>query len=74
MAEEIKIITSNKKAYYDYHILEKYEADIKRPSTEIQGKTYPQLYDVKTQKQSEEYARLYEEVLNELIQMGGPFD
>jgi hypothetical protein len=31
-------------------------------------------YDIKTQKQSDKYARLYEEVLNEVIQMGIPCD
>ena len=55
-------------------LLEKYEEIIKSSSPDIQGKTYPELYDIKTQKQSEEYARLYEEVLNELIQMGVPLD
>jgi len=34
---------------------------------------YPELYDVKTHKQSEEYARLYGEVVEELVQMGIPF-
>jgi hypothetical protein len=55
-------------------LLEKYEADIKRPSSEIQGKTYPQLYDVRTQKQSDDYAKLLDEVIEELIQMGIPYE
>ncbi len=40
--------------------------------SELQGKTYPQLYDIKTHKRSEEYDRLYDEVVEELIQMGIP--
>ena len=39
---------------------------------EIQGKTSPQWYDIKTHKRSEEYDRLYEEVVEELVQMGVP--
>jgi hypothetical protein len=39
---------------------------------EIQGKTYSQLYDIKTHKRSEEYDRLYDEVVEELIQMDIP--
>ena len=37
MAEEIKIITSNKKAYYDYHILEKYEAGLVLKGSEVKA-------------------------------------
>jgi SsrA-binding protein len=37
MAEEIKIISSNKKAYYDYHILEKYEAGLVLKGSEVKA-------------------------------------
>ena len=53
-------------------LLEKYEAQIKTSPPEIHGKTYPQLYDIKTHKRSEEYDRLYDEVMAELVQMGVP--
>jgi hypothetical protein len=53
-------------------LLEKYEAEIKMAPLEIQGKTYSQLYDIKTHKRSEEYDRLYDEVVEELIRMGIP--
>ena len=52
--------------------IEKYEAEIKTAPPEIQGKTYPQLYNIKTHKRTEEYDRLYDEVIEELIQMGVP--
>jgi len=53
-------------------LLEKYEAEIKMAPPEIQGKTYSQLYDIKTHKRFEEYDRLYDEVVEELIQMDIP--
>lgn len=53
-------------------LLEKYEVQIKNPPPEITGKTYPALYNVKTQKRSEEYDRLLDEVREELTQMGIP--
>ena len=37
MAEEIKIIAPNKKAYHDYFVLEKYEAGIELFGTEIKS-------------------------------------
>jgi methylamine--corrinoid protein Co-methyltransferase len=51
-------------------LLDKYEdklADAPR------GKKYQQCYDLKTQKPSEEYIRLYDKVLDELTRMGIPF-
>jgi len=54
-------------------LLEKYEEEIKNPPPGIEGKTYPELYDLKTHKRSEEYDRLYDEVVEELIKMGVPF-
>jgi hypothetical protein len=65
-------ITADQACELCLRLLEKYEEDIKHPSSKIQGKTYPELYDIKTQKQSEQYTRLYDEVLNELIRMGIP--
>lgn len=53
-------------------LLEKYEDSIKTPSPEITGKTYPELYDLKTGKRTAAYDQLYDEVLEELIQMGLP--
>ncbi len=53
-------------------LLEKYAADIKNPPPGIEGKTYPELYDLKTRKRSEEYDRLYDEVIEELTRMGVP--
>ena len=55
-------------------LLEKYEEEIKLASAGIQGKTYPELYDVRTQRRSPEYDRLYDEVVEELIKMGVPFN
>jgi len=37
MSEEVQIITSNKKAYHDYHILEKIEAGIVLTGTEAKS-------------------------------------
>lgn len=37
MAEDIKIIASNKKAYYDYQILEKYEAGLVLKGSEVKA-------------------------------------
>jgi len=37
MSEEIKIIASNKKAYYNYHILEKYEAGLVLKGSEVKA-------------------------------------
>ncbi len=55
-------------------LLEKYEEEIKIAPAGIQGKTYQELYDVRTQRRSEEYDRLYDEVVEELIKMGIPFN
>ncbi len=51
-------------------LLEKYEEDIKNPPPGTEGKTYPELYDLKTHKRSEAYDRLYDEVIEELTRMG----
>ncbi len=53
-------------------LLEKYEFVIKNTASDITGKTYPELYDLKTQKRLEEYDQLYDEVLEELVRMGIP--
>jgi hypothetical protein len=53
-------------------LLEKYEDKIKHPPPGIEGKTYPQLYDIKTGERLEEYDRLYHQVMEELIRMGVP--
>ena len=37
MAEGIKLIANNKKAYFDYFILEKYEAGIELFGTEVKS-------------------------------------
>jgi SsrA-binding protein len=37
MADDIKIIASNKKAYYDYQILEKYEAGLVLKGSEVKA-------------------------------------
>ena len=55
-------------------LLEKYEEEINIASVGIQGKTYQELYDVRTQRRSEEYDRLYDEVVEELVKMGVPFN
>lgn len=65
-------ITAGRATELCNRLLEKYENQIKRPPPGIEGKTYPQLYDVTTGTRSEEYDRLYDRVLEELIQMGMP--
>jgi len=52
-------------------ILAKYEDRI---ATAPSGKKYPECYDIKTRKPSEEYIRLYDEVRAELSQMGIMFE
>jgi methylamine--corrinoid protein Co-methyltransferase len=52
-------------------LLEKYEDDI---ANAPQGQKYQECYDLRTQKPSEEYIRLYEEVIEEMIQMGISFE
>jgi methylamine--corrinoid protein Co-methyltransferase len=52
-------------------LLEKYEGDL---ANAPRGKKYQECYDLKTQKSSEEYIRLYEEVIEEMIQMGISFN
>ena len=37
MSEEIKIITTNKKAFHDYQILEKIEAELVLTGTEVKS-------------------------------------
>ncbi len=66
-------ITGDQACELCIRLLEKYEEDIKSPSPAIQGQTYPELYDVKTQNRSEEYSRLVDEVVEELVQLGVPF-
>jgi hypothetical protein len=51
-------------------LLEKYETQIE---TAPRGKRYTECYDLKTRKPSEAYARLCDEVKEELAQMGIPF-
>ncbi|UCG06695.1 MAG: monomethylamine:corrinoid methyltransferase, partial [Desulfobacterales bacterium] len=51
-------------------LLEKYEDDI---ANAPQGKKYQECYNLKTQKPSEEYIQLYDEVVEEMIQMGLSF-
>lgn len=53
-------------------LLEKYEEDIKNPPPSAEGKTYPELCDLKTHKRSEPYDRLYDEIIEELTRMGIP--
>ena len=53
-------------------LLEKYEIKIKTPSAETAGKTYPELYDLQTGKRTPDYDRLYDEVIEELVQIGLP--
>jgi len=48
-------------------LLAKYEDNL---TNAPQGKKYQECYDLKTQRPSEEYIRLYEEVIEEMIQMG----
>ena len=52
------------------HLLEKYE---RRVESAPQGKRFQECYDLKTGKPLEEYARLYEEMKEELTRMGIPF-
>ena len=52
-------------------LLEKYEDDL---ASAPRGNKYQECYDLKTQKPSEEYIRLYEEVIEEMIQMGISFN
>jgi hypothetical protein len=66
-------ITGDQACELCIRLLEKYEEDIKSPSPAIQGQTYPELYDVKTQNRSEEYSRLVDEAVEELVQLGVPF-
>jgi methylamine--corrinoid protein Co-methyltransferase len=51
-------------------LLEKYEKSIEEPP---QGQRYQECYDLQTRKPSEAYARLHDEVKEELAQMGIPF-
>ena len=53
-------------------LLEKYESMIKQASPELNGQTYPALYDVVTRKRKPAYDRFYEEILDELAAMGIP--
>ncbi len=53
------------------HLLGKYEKQIENPPP---GKRYQECYDPKTRKPSEDYARLYEAVKEELVKMGIPFE
>jgi hypothetical protein len=52
-------------------LLEKYESDIENPHS---GSRYQECFDQDTGKPKEEYVRLYDEVKEELAQMGIPFD
>lgn len=53
-------------------LLEKYESMIKQASPELNGQTYPALYDVVTRKRKPAYDRFYGEILDELAAMGIP--
>ncbi|MEN8244370.1 MAG: monomethylamine:corrinoid methyltransferase [Thermodesulfobacteriota bacterium] len=55
-------------------LLETYEQDVKSLSPVTQGRTYPELYDLKTRKRSEAYSRLVDEVVEVLVQLGVPFE
>ena len=66
-------ITAGRASELCNRLLEKYEKIIKHPSPDIAGKTYPELYDLETGKRLEEYDRLYDKVMEELIQIGVPF-
>lgn len=63
-------ITAHQANEFANRLLEKYEDDIGKAP---QGKRYQECYDIKTQKPTTEYSRLYEEVKEELIQMGIQF-
>ena len=51
-------------------LLDKYEKEIEHAP---QGKRYQECYDLKTGKPLEDYARLYDDVKEELLKMGMPF-
>ena len=53
-------------------LLEKYESMIKQASPELNGQTYPALYDVVTRKRKPAYDRFYGEILDELAAIGIP--
>jgi hypothetical protein len=52
-------------------LLEKYESQI---ATAPSGSTYQECYDVTTGKPGEDYLRLYNEIKEELAEMGVPFE
>ena len=58
-AKAIRGMTASKANELANRILAKYEDRI---ATAPQGKTYPECYDLKTRKPSEEYIRLYDGV------------
>ncbi|NIS62610.1 MAG: monomethylamine:corrinoid methyltransferase [Proteobacteria bacterium] len=52
-------------------LLEKYEKEVRNAPI---GKRYQECYDLKTNKPLEEYVRLYDEVKEELVKVGIPFE
>jgi len=52
-------------------LLEKYESQIETPPP---GSTYQECYDVRTGKPGQDYVRLYEDMKEELVGMGIPFE
>jgi len=52
-------------------LLEKYEKEIENAPP---GKRYQECYDLKTGKPLEDYARLYDDIKEELVKMGIPFE
>jgi methylamine--corrinoid protein Co-methyltransferase len=63
-------ITAHQANEFANRLLEKYEDNIANAPC---GKKYQECYDLNTQKPSEEYIRLYEEVIEKMIQMGISF-
>ena len=51
-------------------LLEKYEKEVEKAPT---GKRYQECYDLRTGKPLEEYVRLYDDIKEELINLGIPF-
>jgi len=53
-------------------LLEKYEEIIKHPTTDVTGKTYPELYDIEKRKRSDDYEDFYRRVREEIATVGVP--
>jgi len=52
-------------------LLEKYEKEIENAPP---GKRYQECYDLKMRRPLEDYARLYDDIKEELVKMGIPFE